>query len=79
MSTTNLSFDDHGQDFLHWTLDEQGVVIDCKPLQGWVWNGARVLDFQNLAEGSLVTIVHNGDVRTIRYPLVGVKKAVAHG
>lgn len=67
-----LTFDDQGQDFLRWTLNERGVVIECAPFQNWVWRGARVLDFENLAEGDTVNIAHNGKVLTIKYPLIGV-------
>ena len=33
--------EDHGQDFLEWDI-EDGVVVDCRPFQGWVWVGAKV-------------------------------------
>lgn len=78
MSIT-LVFDDQGQDFLRWTLDERGIVIKCEPFQGAVWNGVRVLDFQNLAEGDLVSIETKTDVRTLRHPLISVRKEVLNG
>ena len=34
-------FEDHGQDLLEWDIKD-GVVVDCRPFQGWVWNGTRV-------------------------------------
>jgi len=43
-----IELEDHGQDFLEWDIDDQGKVVDCRPFQGWVWNG---------------TIVHNKDIR----------------
>jgi len=41
-------FVDDGQDFLEWDIDGEGKVVDCRPFQGWVWNG---------------TIVHNKDIK----------------
>ena len=36
-----VHFEDHGQDFLEWDI-EDGIVVDCRPFQGWHWNGTRV-------------------------------------
>lgn len=36
-----LKFEDHGQDFLEWDIDRNGVVIDCRPFQS-VWIGTKV-------------------------------------
>ena len=43
-----IEFEDHGQDFLEWDIDEEGKVVDSRPFQAWAWNG---------------TIVHNKDIR----------------
>lgn len=76
---TVLTFDDQGQDFLRWVLDECGIVIGCEPFQESIWNGVRVLDFQNLTEGDLVSIETKTDVRTLKYPLIGITQEVIHG
>jgi hypothetical protein len=34
-------FVDDGQDFLEWDIDK-GVVVACRPFQGWVWIGTKV-------------------------------------
>lgn len=76
---TVLTFDDQGQDFLRWTLNERGIVVKCEPFQGPIWRGFRVLDFQNLTEGSMVFIKKNDEIRTIKYPLISVQKEVLNG
>lgn len=40
---TRLHFEDQGQDFLSWDIDDLGVVTDCAPFQAHVWVGS-VLD-----------------------------------
>ena len=36
-----MTFEDHGQDFLTWTLDKNGKVIDSNA-QFWCWGGGHV-------------------------------------
>lgn len=35
-------FVDDGQDFLEWDLSDKGEVVECRPFQGWLWNGTMV-------------------------------------
>ena len=53
MSIT-IEFEDLGQDFLVWTLNENGVVIECKPFQAWLWKGRQVVDYASLKRGHVV-------------------------
>jgi len=39
---TRIHFDDQGQDFLWWDLDESGLVVDCGPFQASIWVGSKV-------------------------------------
>ncbi|KAL5901793.1 hypothetical protein ACKVV1_011496 [Pyricularia oryzae] len=52
MSIT-IEFEDLGQDFLVWTLNENGVVIECKPFQAWLWKGRQVVDYASLKRGDV--------------------------
>lgn len=63
-----LVFEDHGQDFLEWDIDEKNIVIACRPFQEWLWKGYRVLN-ETIKPGSLLSIVspQKKDVRTINY------------
>ncbi len=50
-----IHFEDHGQDFLKWYLDERGYVLDSQPFQRNVWVGkSTVPDFVQV--GALLPI-----------------------
>ena len=34
-----ITFEDEGQDFLEWIIDEDGYVLDSQPFQRSVWVG----------------------------------------
>lgn len=76
---TILHFEDHGQDFLEWTLDAAGVVVDCQPFQAWVWCGCRVSDHAALEAGDRVRFhrLAGGAARRVQYPLTAIER-VAH-
>lgn len=54
--TKRIQLEDHGQDFLWWDVDENGVVTDCGPFQGWLWEGTTVLNHADLAPGEILRI-----------------------
>jgi len=67
-----IMFEDHGQDFIYWQLDETGKVIDCQPFQQWLWEGAIVLNHQRLAVGIHPVITKPGVIEgllTMKYPI----------
>lgn len=46
-----IEFEDRGQDFLRWNLDDDGTVLKCLPFQGWVWERVRVVNHAALSVG----------------------------
>lgn len=50
-----IKFEDHGQDFLEWDIDQNGIVTDCRPYQKRVWVGHQVHSPETLQPGSLVS------------------------
>lgn len=70
-----ITFEDHGQDFLTWQLDDNGVVVDCMPFQASTWCGLRVLHPERLRVGSIVTFVRGRSRRasTIRYRVAAIE------
>lgn len=67
-----VHFEDKGQDFLEWDI-EDGVVVDCRPFQGWLWNGTKVHS-TDLKPGLLLDITPPSGGRTrLRYPVEEVK------
>lgn len=69
-----IHFEDHGQDFLVWTVDQSGVVTDSQPCQASVWQGCRVLRHAALAVGDCVVFRSPDGKRTlsIRYPIARI-------
>ena len=66
-------FEDHGQDFLEWDI-EDGVVVDCRPFQSWLWNGTKVHS-TDIHPGLLLDITTKHVRRTrLRYPVLRVKE-----
>ncbi len=72
-----ITFEDHGQDFQTWTLDKNGMVIDCAPMQEWLWFGCHVTNMRELRVGSIVSFTRDGKASTIRYPLTQVTQSGA--
>lgn len=35
-------FEDDGQDFLEWDINDKGEVVACRPFQGAIWIGTKV-------------------------------------
>jgi len=64
--------EDHGQDFLEWDIKD-GVVVDCRPFQGWLWNGTKVHS-TDIQPGLLLDITTTSGARTrLRYPVERVE------
>lgn len=42
MKVTKITLEDNGQDFLALFVDKAGKVIDAKPFQGTIWEGAYI-------------------------------------
>ncbi len=60
--------EDHGQDFLEWDI-EDGVVVDCRPFQGWLWKGTKVHN-TDIKPGDILKITTtDGLERTLNYPV----------
>ena len=59
---TIITFEDTGQDFLRWLVSPSGEVLDCAPMQSWLWTGRKVLATQNRKiDGRLVLILEGED------------------
>jgi len=59
--------EDHSQDFLEWDI-EDGVVIECRPFQGWLWNGTKVHN-TDIQPGDILEITVKGSRTTLNYPV----------
>lgn len=73
MNVTVIKFQDFGQDFLEWTINEKGDIIDCTPFQYGVWSRYRVINKSELKPDTHVKIMDaKQNVITIKYPIVRV-------
>lgn len=64
-----LHFEDKGQDFLQWTLDEHNNVIDCAPFQASVWVGCSVID-SSIIQGECPSfLTKRNDRMTLKYKI----------
>jgi len=70
-----ITFEDHGQDFLTWQLDNNGIVVDCMPFQASTWVGVEVDKPGMLKVGELVSCRNATEVltMTIRYPIASIE------
>ena len=69
MITVHL--EDQGQDFLEWDLQD-GVIVDSRPFQAWLWNGTRVHNTK-IQPGDVLEITPRNERRTtLKYPVLQV-------
>ncbi len=70
--------EDQGQAFLEWDI-EGGVVVDCRPFQGWLWNGTKIHN-TNIQPGDILEITTRTGGRTsLLYPVERVVEHVVGG
>lgn len=62
-----IHFEDHGQDFLEWHIDENGYIIDSKPFQKTIWVGKFTIP-QTAEVGKKLAIWLDGE-SWINYPI----------
>jgi len=68
--------EDYGQDFLEWDI-EDGMVVDCRPFQSWLWNGTKVHN-TNIQPGDILEITSKTCGRTrLNYPVERVIEKVS--
>jgi hypothetical protein len=67
-----VEFEDHGQDFLEWDIVNDEVV-DCRPFQGWVWKGSKILNLSTGPGDNLMIIPPKGDRMLMKEPIAKVK------
>lgn len=77
-----VRFQDEGQDFLEWDLDNWGNVVDCRPFQAWIWIRYRVLNpLENLRAGHTLMIVPRdnpmADAEPLHYRVAEVREVLS--
>lgn len=84
MTTIRFHFEDRGQDFTWWDIDEEsGEVVDCGPFQASIWANGR--HYVNLSQphgvGDLLTTtddiersIKTGYSRTLNCPVERIEQ-----
>lgn len=67
-----LHFEDRGQDFTWWRIDENGVVTDCGPFQSRTWVGLKVQPQTVKLRQRPVVFGRAGAVRELNYRIVRI-------
>ena len=66
-----VEFEDEGQDFLSFWIDERGEVIDVEPFQRSVWCGSMVV-VEKLKGDASYLYFQNGTMMTHKIRAVGI-------
>ena len=76
MIVTEILFEDHGQDFIQWVLDENGKVLNSAPFKNWLWrDGFVALESIKLGE-QLIFYKPESAAIPIKYPVVSIRHAL---
>ena len=70
-TAVTVTFEDHGQDFLEWDIQD-GKVIACRPFQAGIWVGLEIHSTPVPRE-QLRIKNHDGKLTWIKYPLTKIK------
>lgn len=74
MAYKKITFEDNGQDFLTWTVDGKGNVVDCRPFQFYIWRSV-IVDLNTVQPGVGVSfkIKGKGEVITLKHKTLKVE------
>jgi len=70
-----IFFEDQGQDFLEWDINDENEVIDSRPFQSRIWTGFKV---DRIAVGAQPLILNPADPdrgwRVLNYEIEAIKE-----
>lgn len=75
MNTIIIEFENIGQAFTTWKVNEAGVVTDCQPSQKKVWLTTKVVNLEKLKSGGLVNLSLGGKIIQLQCPIKNIKTA----
>lgn len=72
---TRVHFEDQGQDFLWWDIDNDGVVQAAGPFQNEIWKGCVTDTPDTLEKGErLLFIDQFGKEMQLKYPITNIER-----
>ena len=77
MGLVMIHFEDHGQDFLRWTVSSGGDVVACEPFQSSIWCKAEIINRADLQVGVQPVYKFPGVERplTLKYKIIAIHDA----
>lgn len=69
---TKITFEDQGQDFLTWTINDDGDIIACEPFQFSIWSKWTVSN-HTFRIGGHVHLFQGEELLTIKYPIANIE------
>ncbi len=75
MTTIKITFDDWGQSFREWHVDENGIIQDCRPYQFGIWYGLHVKDHTDLKPGDRAMVCRmKKHYRAVNIPIKNIER-----
>lgn len=75
-----IELEDHGQDFIYWTIDSTNTVIDCRPFQGQFWIGTKIENTEiHPGDTLMITIRRSKEIKSLNYPVKTIKAQCSAG
>lgn len=72
-----LHFEDQGQDFLWWEINEEEEVVDCGPFQASIWVGCQLITDSEtgLVEGDCPVFMNKqGEMKQLLYKVEEIEE-----
>lgn len=73
-----LHFEDQGQDFLWWDINQSDEVVDCGPFQASIWVGSQIIadSESGIVEGDRPLFIgkQGGDARRLLYAIESIEE-----
>lgn len=84
MTIQHITFEDRGQDFLWWEIDDTtGRIVGCGPLQADAWASGKIsVDMASVHVGQRPTFygpATEPDGRTLKYEITAIRPAKIGG
>lgn len=68
-----ITFEDMGQDFLEWDIDDKLVVVGCRPFQASVWVGTQLLELPKIRTHPKIKLKYSpGKETTLNYEVIKI-------
>jgi hypothetical protein len=71
-----VHLEDHGQDFTEFHVNDQGVIVDARPFQAWVWSGWKIEN--KIRKGGMLRLRKGFQGMSLKYRVISVVPGTAN-